>query len=187
MRLFAAVYPPADVVARLDAAVAPLRAAAPALRWTPSAQMHATVRFYGEVEAAMTPSIAASIAEAARLFDPMPAELRGLGAFPTWGRGRVVWAGLAADPKLELLHHEIETRAMALGFVVEGRIFRPHLTLVRLGAEVAPPVRRAIREAARGVRVRDSFTLGSIALMQSTLGPGGAVHTLVADAPLGRS
>lgn len=185
-RLFAAVYPPVEVASRLHAAVAPLREAAPSLRWTPANQLHATVRFYGDVDAAMVPRIADAIADASRLFDPIQAGIRGLGAFPTWGRARVVWAGLTADPKLELLHHEIELRAMALGFPVEGRLFRPHLTLARVPDDAAGTSRRAIREAARGVRVRDFFTVGSIALMQSTLGPVGAVHTLVANLPLGR-
>lgn len=187
VRLFAAVYPPPEIAATLHADCAPLRAAAPALRWTPAEQLHATVRFYGAVEEALIPAVTASIVESCRLFDPISAAVRALGAFPGWGRSRVVYAGLAAEPKLELLHHEIETRAMALGFEVEGRIFRPHLTLARLSDTPNVPLRRAIREAARGVRVRHDFTIRSVALVASEPGPQGRVHQVVAQATLGRS
>ncbi|MFN9576484.1 MAG: RNA 2',3'-cyclic phosphodiesterase [Gemmatimonadota bacterium] len=186
LRLFAAVYPPADVAGRVHVACAPLHDAAPPLRWEPPGRLHCTVRFYGAVEADGVAMIAAGLAEAARLFDPLPVEVRGLGAFPAWGRARVVWAGVRADPKFELLHHEIEVRAMALGFEVEGRVFRPHLTLARVPADVELPVRRAIREAARGVRVRERFTVDEVVLMSSTAGPTGTRHEAVARAPLGR-
>lgn len=185
-RLFAAVYPPSDVAGRVHAACATLRDAAPTIRWEPAGRLHCTVRFYGPVEAGHSAAIAVGLAEAARLFDPLPVEVRGLGAFPTWGRARVVWAGIRADPKFELLHHEVEVRAMAMGFEVEGRVFRPHLTLARIPADAEGPVRRAIREAARGVRVRERFTVDEVVLMSSTTGPTGTRHEAVARAPLGR-
>jgi 2'-5' RNA ligase len=185
-RLFAAVYPPPEVAERVHAACAPLREAAPTLRWADADRLHCTVRFYGEVDDARVAALADTLTDAARLFDPLDAECRGLGAFPVWGRARVVWVGLRADPKFELLHHEIETRAMALGFDVEGRVFRPHLTLARVPAEAKAPVRQAIRAAARGVRVQERFLVERVSLMESVVGPTGPHHHAVAQAPLGR-
>ena len=39
-----------------------------------------------------------------------------------------VWIGVGQDPRLELLHHDVEVAFEGLGFEVEGRPFRPHLT-----------------------------------------------------------
>lgn len=185
-RLFAAVYPPAALAERLHAACAPLRAAAPMVRWVPAAALHCTVRFYGDVPQARWGAIAEGLAQAAAGFDPLVADVRGLGAFPTWGRARVVWAGVVADPKFELLHHDIEVAAMALGFEVEGRVYRPHLTLGRVAREVPVEVRRAIRDAARGVRVREAFRLETVRLMASHAAPEGRRHELVAEHVLQR-
>lgn len=185
-RLFAAVYPPPEVSARGHEACAGMREAAPSVHWATPDRLHCTVRFYGDVEDPQVAALAGTLAEAARLFDPISAELRGVGAFPVWGRARVVWIGMRAEPKFELLHHEIEIRAMALGFEVEGRVFRPHLTLARIPAEAKAPVRQAIRAAARGVRLQEPFVIDRVLLMESTTGPAGTRHTAVAQAPLGR-
>lgn len=185
-RLFAALYPPPDVAARVYAACAPLRDAAPTVRWTTAPALHVTMRFFGDVAPATATGVARAIDEAAALFDPMPATIRGVGAFPSWSRARVVWAGLEGDPKLELLHHELEVRAVALGFEVEGRVFRPHLTLARLPADAGLDLRRAIRTAARGVRLREPVMIESIRLMASRLEAGGADHSESHRAQLGR-
>ncbi|HEX5812494.1 MAG TPA: 2'-5' RNA ligase family protein, partial [Pseudonocardia sp.] len=50
MRAFVALVPAAAVLDELAAAVAPVRAAHPDLRWTPPAQWHLTLAFLGEVD-----------------------------------------------------------------------------------------------------------------------------------------
>ena len=50
MRLFVAVVPPDAALAELEDAVAPLREAAPELRWTGAASWHLTLAFLGEVQ-----------------------------------------------------------------------------------------------------------------------------------------
>jgi 2'-5' RNA ligase len=183
-RLFAAWYPSPLVAAQLHDACAPLRAAAPVVRWMAPDRLHCTMRFFGDVTAAQRNALSAALAEAAALFDPLAVTIRGLGAFPSWRRARVLWAGVAPDPKFELLHHEVEQRVMALGFAVEGRIFRPHLTLARVRDD-APLA--AIREAARGVRVRIAAEVATVSLMASHASADGHVHTAVTTVELGRA
>ena len=40
--------------------------------------------------------------------------------------------GVAQEPRLELLHHDVEVACGQLGVETEGRPFRPHLTLARV-------------------------------------------------------
>src|SRR5258708_17776494 len=49
MRLFVAIAPPPAVLDELEARVAPLRPAWPALRWTGREAWHVTLAFLGEV------------------------------------------------------------------------------------------------------------------------------------------
>jgi RNA 2',3'-cyclic 3'-phosphodiesterase len=182
-RIFAAWVPPRDLADDVFHACAPLRLAAPALRWVPAPRLQCTMRVFGEVSDDVAAALPTALADATRLFDPMSVTVRGLGATPTWRRAQVVWAGVVADPKFELLHHEIEQRVVALGLEVEGRIFRPHVTLARIPAGTSAA---AIREAARGVRVRASGMVTAVTIMARVRVPGGHRHEVVATAHLGR-
>ncbi len=186
MRLFLALALPDDVRAELADLTAPLREAAPHVRWAPASKLHITVRFLGEQPDEFVPRAVEALTAAARATTPLGVQLKGLGAFPTWARAGVVWAGVGYDPRLELLHHDLEVACMSLGLEVEGRAFRPHVTLARLepsGGEVA----RAIRLAARGRRVRASFPCTHIDLLQSTATPAGHAYLRLAAIPLGSS
>lgn len=194
MRAFVAILPPPDVAERLHAALAPLRCAAPGARWLPVTAWHCTVRFLGEIADADAAAVIGVLEAAARVTAPIPVTFGGLGAFPSWRRARVVWLGLTPDPKLELLHHDVETGLNALGFEVEGRVFRPHVTIARIddGPDAAD-VRAALREAARALLrgrqapVRAAMTVTHLHLMRSVPGPGGARHEPVHAAALGRA
>ncbi|MBI3791557.1 MAG: RNA 2',3'-cyclic phosphodiesterase [Gemmatimonadetes bacterium] len=184
MRLFLAIPLPASLQDELHAATRALREAAPDVRWTPAAKLHITVRFFGEQPESFVPRAVEALAPAARHTPALDLGLKGLGAFPTWTRARVVWAGVGYDPRLELLHHDLEVACISLGLDVEGRPFRPHVTLARLqpsGGEVA----RAIRLAARGLRVRATFPCTHVHLMQSLVDPSGHRYETLATIPLG--
>ena len=108
----------------------------------------------------------------------------GIGAFPNFRRARIVWMGVLQEPRLELLHHDIETTFETLGFEVEGR----HSGRTSLLARVKTPLPRGTiartvpgREAHR---VSHGFLVHSIDLMQSNLTPGGASYTTVVSAAL---
>lgn len=187
MRLFLALNPPAELQARVHEAAAPLREAAPAVAWTAAAKLHVTVRFLGEVEETRVPEIAGRVRERCADFAPVPVTVDRFGAFPTWRKARVVWAGVSWMPALELLHDAVERACTALGFEVEGRPFRPHLTLARLrepGGELA----RSIGLAARGRRIDAGWLVDRVDLMRSELRPEGARYTVLDSIPLaGRS
>ena len=184
MRLFLALSLPDDVRAELAKVTAPLCDAAPTARWTAAHKLHITARFIGEQPDDFVPRAITALTAAAARTPPLSLQLKGLGAFPTWSRARVVWAGVGYEPRLELLHHDLEVACMSLGLEVEGRPFRPHVTLARLepsGGETA----RAIRLAARGRRVRAHFPCTHVDLMQSIASPTGSTYTRLAAISLG--
>lgn len=184
MRLFLALSLPDALQAHLADATAPLRAAAPDVRWTEPGKLHITVRFFGEQPDDFAARAIAALTPAARQTRALGVALQGLGAFPAWGRARVIWLGVGYQPGLELLHHDVEVACMSLGLDVEGRPFRPHLTLARLDPAGGPSA-RAIYLAARALRVRGSFPCASVDLMQSTADAGGRRYTRLAAIPLG--
>lgn len=185
MRCFIAINLADAAREAIAAATAPLRAAAPGERWVPPDRLHITARFIGEQDAAFVDRLASGLAAAARRYDTIPLELRGVEAFPTFRRARVIAVGVGYDPKLELLHHDVEVACMALGLEVEGRSFRPHVTLARLAAPGGESA-RVIRAAARGLRVSAASVVETIDIMESVPSVQGRAYARLAAVPLGR-
>lgn len=185
MRLFLAINLPPSTVEAIDRAVDPLRAAAPALRWVPPERWHLTVRFIGEQVATSVAEIGGALDMAVQGHAFAPLAIGGVGAFPSIRRARVVWMGIAPDPRLELLHHDIESACVALGMEAEGRPFRPHLTLARVPVGTDVPVLRALSRAARPVRYGETIDADAVDLMASEAIAGDRQYTLLHSSPLG--
>lgn len=183
-RLFVAISLDPSVREQLFTLTQPLRDALPWIRWTREEQLHITVRFIGEETSERIPQFTSAIAAAVRDTPILPLELREVGAFPTFKRARVVWFGAAYDPKLELLHNDVETACMSLGLEAEGRPFRPHVTLGRIAERITVDQARDLVRAGRGIRERVHTEVRSIDLMQSELSSSGARHVRLAAAPL---
>ncbi|WP_154793707.1 2'-5' RNA ligase family protein [Occultella kanbiaonis] len=92
MRLFAAIRPPAPVLAHLGAASTALRLGAGApLRWVPADQQHVTVAFFGELPDGAASELQDPLARLVAGFAPLELRLRGAGEFA----GRSLWVGVA--------------------------------------------------------------------------------------------
>ena len=137
MRLFLALDLDPDAKASLVASTADLRAQAPELSWTAESRLHLTLRFLGETPEDAASRIPAAIDAVATAHRAFSMRLRHVGAFPNFRRARVVWMGVEPEPRLELLHHDVELACDRLGFGIEGRPFRPHVTLARVRTRVA--------------------------------------------------
>jgi 2'-5' RNA ligase len=184
MRLFLAVRFEQRLRRAIHDATAPLRAAVPDAGWVPEERVHLTLKFLGEQPEDMLAPLTAAISEIGRRHWPVPMRLRGVGAFPNLRRPRVVWVGIAPTPKLELLQHDVEERCAALGVEVEGKLFRPHLTIGRLRGTEPPAAVRELGRAVRSVHFRADTLVSTIELVHSTLTPSGPRYERIAEAPL---
>ena len=185
MRLFFAIELGDAVLDLLDEATAPLRAEAPELAWVPRDKRHLTLKFLGEVEEASASRLVEAADRAAARQHSIEMRVREVGAFPNFRRARVVWIGVEQEPRLELLHHDLEVACAELGFEVEGRPFRPHITLARVRAPLPAERLRALARAARRVRMEAIVQVERITLFESTLAPSGARYRRLHAAPLG--
>src|SRR5207245_3294713 len=101
-------------------------------------------------------------------------ELGGFGVFPDFHRPRVVWVGIAPEPALELLQHQVEREYAPLGFPTEARAFRPHLTLGRAARDARPRDFGGLEAAPGRPRYEETVVVAALELMESTLQSGGA-------------
>jgi len=100
-------------------------------RWVRPEGMHATLKFLGGVEATRLQAVRNAVESAVCNCGTMKMSVRGLGAFPSVRRPRVLWAGLQCDGLAELAQG-VDMALTPLGFVPEKRPFHPHVTLARM-------------------------------------------------------
>lgn len=187
VRLFIAINLPTEVRRAIVDATAPMRQAAPRLSWVTEERLHLTMEFLGDQpEESVAPLRAALAREAAR-HAPVTLELRGLGAFPNLRSPRIVWLGVAADPRLELLQHDLARMCEELGYERDARAFRPHITLGRARTPLHADAARTLAAAARAVAWSATVEARSVDIMESRLLPSGARYGVVAGIPLGRA
>ncbi|HEX7980401.1 MAG TPA: RNA 2',3'-cyclic phosphodiesterase [Gemmatimonadaceae bacterium] len=185
MRLFFAIELPDDVQERLDEATTSLRAEAPELAWIDREKRHLTLKFLGDVADDALPRLTAAADHATATHGPLEMSVHEVGAFPNFRRARVVWIGVEQERRLELLHHDLEVACESAGFEVEGRPFRPHITLARVRSPLPVDRMKAFARVARSVRMRATVPVERITLFESILAPPGARYRRVHSATLG--
>lgn len=185
VRLFLAINFAPEVRQAIAEAIAPLRVVAPDLSWIREPQLHLTVKFLGEQPEDLAPRITASMNAVCGRYRVVDAQIGGLGAFPNFRRPRVVWIGVSPEPKLELLHHDVETACEALGLPIDGKPFRPHLTLARVKPRAAKSdTMRNLAHAAKEVAFSEEVVISSIDLMESELTTVGSRYRMLSSSPL---
>lgn len=183
MRLFVALNLPDDVRARIEAElIEPLRSVTSGVRWVRPEMLHVTLAFLGERSDAEAREASRVVGELAVGRAPLNVSLRGLGAFPSVSKPRVVWLGLDDPSAVRQLHRAFERERARLGVPAEGRAYHPHVTLGRVPGE-SPSLRDAL---APGLPVHDfqaDVALTSVDLMRSDALPAGMHYTVVTSAP----
>jgi len=139
--------------------------------------IHATIRFLGEVSTSLIDQIKNELAQI--VFHPFLMELRGVGAFPSAHRPNVIWVGMSkGDKELQQVFSELEPRLRGLGFPGERRGFSPHITVARVKSGRN---REALNSAIMDMTDREFGTMmvDSIQLKKSVLTPKGPVYSTI--------
>jgi 2'-5' RNA ligase len=184
MRLFLAINLPEEMKWRLARATESLRSSTPDASWVREEAIHLTLKFLGEQPAEMIDRLQAMMAALVTGHRELLMSIGGIGAFPNFRRARVVWVGIHAEARLELLHHDLEVACEELGFELDGRAFRPHLTLARIKRPLDEPAARVLARAAKDVDFDDEFVARSVDLMRSESSSTGSRYTTLMSAPL---
>lgn len=174
MRLFVALLPPAAIRARL---LDTMEAVAPA-RWQDDDQLHATLRFLGEVDTRQAEDIAAALG-AVHAAAPQ-VRIAGVGRFAD-----TLWAGLAPTEPLAALHRKVDHACVRAGLAPERRAYLPHITLARFARSAAGDTSIERWLAAHAGLCSEPFTLSHLILFESTLGRGGACYEPLMRWPFG--
>ena len=173
VRLFAGIPVPQPALSQLQAILRDLQARSWPVRWVRPEGLHLTLKFFGSVAERTAEALVPALATASDGMGAIPISCAGIGSFPPGQRAKVIWLGIDAPGALELLQDAVERACVPLGFPVEGRPFRPHITLGRVkNEEKLPP--RALETIETTPEV--PFLAERLVLFQSQPGRGGSVY-----------
>ena len=189
LRCFLAVEVPAPLQEAIQTATADTRKrlGQRLVRWVPGHNVHLTLKFLGDTSDASASLVQNMLTVEVRQFEPFDLSVRGIGAYPSTQRPRVIWVGVTAPPALASLHHQLDAATARLGFSADNREFSPHLTIGRVRpnatAEDAQELEGALEDARIGPL--GSVRVEAIHLFKSDLRAAGSVYTRLFSAPLG--
>ncbi|GBD24825.1 RNA 2',3'-cyclic phosphodiesterase [bacterium HR30] len=186
IRTFIAVDVNASVAQRVEALQAALAKTRADVRWVDNHNLHVTLKFLGPTPEEDVPPVTEAIARIAGRHQPWKVEVRGVGAFPSFRRPRVLWLAVHDDGKLAEVAHELDEALVPLGFAPEQRPFQPHLTLGR----VRSLQRWEALEKEVKAHLEESFgesVVEELILYRSDLRPTGAVYTPLWKTHLGET
>jgi 2'-5' RNA ligase len=177
MRLFLAVFPPAEVQRAAFGLIEALRRPGDGVSWVKPENLHYTLRFLGEVGDDGAQRAAEAATEAAAKSREFPAALGGLGAFPDPRRARVIWVGMSeGDEALVALAGELDRALAKRGFGAPDKPFSAHLTLGRVRESRRDWTAALAEPVAADPAVR--FTVDRIGVVESQLSPRGSIYTV---------
>lgn len=174
MRAFVALEIPGVVVDSLARAQKELEASGADVKLVERENLHLNLKFLGELRDA---EVSEAKSRLGRLsLKGAEVTVRGVGAFPTSARPRVVWAGIAQEdePLVVPIARAVISALEGIG-ERDDRSFRPHITLARVRSG------RNMRELTEVLRQIAGMEFGvvdlkEIKLKSSTLMPSGPIY-----------
>ncbi|WP_227766535.1 RNA 2',3'-cyclic phosphodiesterase [Zhaonella formicivorans] len=185
MRLFLAIHLTPELKNVLAEQQAELKRKITGVKWVEPENIHLTIKFLGEIAKENLPYLITKFKGAAGKFKPFDLKVKGMGAFPTLARARIIWAGIAQPWPVSLLALQagLEQVLLEKQFCTLDKNFYPHLTLGRVkkssGGLNCSGFLSSTADKVFGTSRVDAFYL-----MQSVLHQTGPCYTVVQRFPL---
>ncbi len=141
--------------------------------------LHYTIRFLGNITSEQVDEIYRILQKID--FVPFQLVVKGIGAFPSLSRPRVIWvgAGEGSEHIIDIYNH-IEKGLKKLGFKPEGKQYIPHCTIFRVKfVKKKPLLSKKLMELAN-ITFGD-MEVRSVKLMRSQLTPKGPIYTTLKE------
>jgi len=145
--------------------------------------MHLTLKFLGDTEENLIPSIVAVMKDSVQGVEPFKIKLAGTGAFPNPTYMKVLWVGLDDGGVLKPVAEKIDIGLSKFGFGKEERAFSPHVTVARVKGSRGKDRLKDILERHKA-DVFGEQTVTSVRLKKSVLSPRGPTYSTLEEARL---
>ncbi len=174
VRLFVALVFPEETKAALGDLISDLKPRGQGIKWVEPKNIHLTLKFIGEIPERKVEPIKQALGEVLAGKGKIEGRITGCGGFPNLARPRVLWVGLeGGDPAVEMAK-EINHKLIPIGVKSEKKRLSPHLTLGRIKK---PSDLSELTSYMEDLKFDGgSVILDTVALVKSTLTPGGPIY-----------
>jgi len=142
------------------------------INWVDPANIHITLAFLGDTEEERIKVAAIMLREVCQGFRRFSFNLSGTGVYKNFHDPRVIWTGIDNSAELGKLNSLIMTGLKDMGFGIEERSFRPHITIGRIKTLKDTDLLRRTLERYRDITFQN-VSVREIILFENILKPGG--------------
>ena len=177
IRIFIAIEIPSSIKEKISDFQEELKKEHARISWVKPDNIHITLKFLGNVTEDKIDAIGNAVEIAVAQIKSFQIEITNVGAFPNYEKPRVIWVGAQSESDLlKITAKQIDNELHQLGFELEKRSFKAHLTLGRVkGLHGIDGVINKLKQG-QGFK-GGSFKVHEIVVMRSDLKPTGAVYT----------
>ena len=151
------------------------------VKWERPEKLHLTLKFLGGTEEDLVKHVINIVDRNAKNTDAFEIEIADTGAFPSEKNPRILWLGVNEPTgAMKVLAQSIDDDCSQLGFEIENRSFKPHLTIARTRDPGASSVLGKEHTTHSFGPVQ--FSCRELVLYHSQLGRGGSVYSKLAAA-----
>jgi len=149
------------------------------IRWTPVENIHLTLSFLGNINLQQKINIEKTLEPLVLSQKVMKFQLGNLGVFPSTNRPNILWIGLSGDNQdLIGFQKKVQTELIPLGFPVDKRPFKAHLTIGRVKGRI-PKNQLGDALCMDILSENYKFCFDSVVFYQSILSPQGATYKVI--------
>jgi 2'-5' RNA ligase len=153
------------------------------VRWETDNKFHVTIKFLGDVEEKIFPTIFTIVKNITEKYHPFPVIYQNLGVFPNKIRPRVLWVGCTnTDRQLLDIKNQFDEALKPYGFEIEDRQFHPHVTLGRVKSPSG--IKDLIQTLENVTFEPRQVSISDILVVKSILKPSGSEYSTLASMPL---
>lgn len=146
------------------------------VRWESKEKLHITLKFLGDAPSDLTEQIILTLKEIIKSSSEILLKPKRFGLFYRYKLPKILWLGFKFDDNLFNLRNEINLSFKKLGFEIDEKRFRPHITLLRIkGNEDFNKIKQFL---SYDLQINE-FTCNQISLVKSELNRNGSVYTII--------
>ncbi len=178
-RVFLAINIPDEVKQKLGPIIEELKKSNPdyGIKWVAAENLHLTLHFFGDLNEKQIAAVEEGIWKITERTESFEMKTGNFGCFPNEQSPHVFFASVGNSDAIHTFIGELEVLLQNLGFEVDPRPWRGHLTLGR--------IKNWSNCKITGAQIPElSFAIKSIELMESELTPDGSVYSIIKSFPL---
>jgi len=145
------------------------------IKWVDPANLHLTLAFLGDTEEKKIAVLKSMLNDKCSGFGNFDFHLTGTGVFKNFRDPRVLWVGIRSAERLIQLNKIISEGLKIIGFELEERQFKPHLTLGRVKSIKDTENLKIMLESYRDVHFQ-TVHVNEVILFESILMQAGPIY-----------